>query len=69
MSQKHQGGPGPVPPGNQSHKGPAHAAQAEDATSPDEASRDQEKDTKGRQGDYKGKGEHPIQQPSALNDG
>lgn len=72
MSTKHHGGPAPVPPGNRPQSGPAH--QAEDEHAADQSDTDtgapfQEQDPQRRLGGYSGTGEHPIQQPTQLNDG
>lgn len=69
MSQKHHGGPGPIPPGNQSHQGPAHANAEQPQTPDDDGTGFQEQDAKRRLGGYETAGEHSIQQPSSLNDG
>ncbi len=70
MNQKHHGGPAPVPAGNQSKKGPALGDLSEDAPAPDnEGTGFQEQDVQRRLGDFTGKGEHSIQQPTKRNDG
>jgi hypothetical protein len=70
MSKKHHGGPAPVPPANRQQIGPEStpddpagnaAENAGDAFS--------EQDPKRRLGGYGTAGEHPIQQPTKLNDG
>lgn len=73
MSHKHHGGPAPVPPGNRSQAGPAHA-DADENTSDNSGTADrgagfQNQDPKRRLGDYGTEGEHPRQQPTPLNDG
>lgn len=72
MNKKRHGGPAPVPPANQPHVGPPSAEGNEQ--SPSNAAADaganfQDQDPQRRLGDYGGAGEHPIQQPSRLNDG
>ena len=72
MSKKHHS-PGPIPPGNRPHSGPAHT-QGEQKVDPavDTSTGDapfQEEDPKRRLGDYTGTGEHSIQQPGPRNDG
>jgi hypothetical protein len=74
MSQKHHGGPAPVPPGNRPHAGPTpaagDAAAAADNTPVEDAGGGfQNQDPKRRLGGYATEGEHPIQQPGRLNDG
>ena len=72
MSKKNHA-PGPVPPGNQPHTGPA--GNPDDAPNrPDESDQHagapfQEQDEKRRLGGYTTAGEHAIQQPGRLNDG
>ena len=59
----------PVPPGNQSHSGPAHGQQAD--TEHGKASQGDgafsEQDPKRRLGDYATAGEHAFQQPGGKN--
>ena len=71
MSKKHHGGPAPVPPENQPKAGPSPApGEPEPAGSDENAGAPfQEQDPKRRLGGYGGTGEHPRQQPGALNDG
>ena len=73
MSKNHHGGPGPVPPANRGHMGPAGQG-----TTPDELPgsthgqaevNPQEHDPKRRLGDFTGTGEHSRQEPGMLNDG
>ena len=71
MSKKNHS-PGPVPPGNKPHSGPAY--QQPDQDKPDDAADKtgegfQEEDPKRRLGDFTGTGEHARQQPGPLNDG
>ena len=54
----------PVPPGNQSHNGPAQAA--EEVTDGEAPAHEEE--SKRRLGDFNGTGEHSIQQPGGKND-
>ncbi len=59
----------PIPPGNQTHFGPAGAkkpAGDDQQTSPEQEP--QEQDPKRRIGDYAQTAEHPYQQPGGLND-
>lgn len=72
MSKKHHGGPAPVPPGNRPTSGPAHVSEDEHAAAEsdtDTGASFQEQDPKRRLGGFSGAGEHPIQQPTRLNDG
>ncbi|MBN9119627.1 MAG: hypothetical protein J0I06_10815 [Planctomycetes bacterium] len=74
MSKKHHGGPAPVPPGNRSTAGPAHAPGADEAQEPANSDQNggapfQDQDEKRRLGDFETAGEHSRQQPSRLNDG
>lgn len=72
MSKKHHGGPAPVPPGNQPKSGPPGAGDDETPSPNADANSGSpfhEQDAQRRLGDYGGAGEHPIQQPSHLNDG
>ena len=73
MSKKHHGGPAPVPPGNRRQSGPAKPTGEDEnqitGSETDPGAGFQEQDPKRRLGDYGGAGEHPIQQPSRLNDG
>lgn len=74
MSKKHHGGPGPIPPGNQPHAGPAFTPGGADADLPNQpvdggVPGDQEQDPQRRLGGFEGKGEHSRQQPGRLNDG
>ncbi len=64
MSKKDHA-PGPVPPGNQSHAGPA-GGPAGDGEHPKDAhttTGDSEADPQRRLGGYTGKGEAPVVQP------
>jgi hypothetical protein len=69
MSKKHHGGPGPVPRGNQSQRGPKFDEgpvdeQAQPGENPPASGvPSQEQDPKRRLGDFVGAGEHSIQQP------
>ena len=56
----------PVPPGNQSHSGPASGTD-EPAIKGAEVSSAQEQDPKRRLGDFEGKGEHSMQEPDGKN--
>jgi hypothetical protein len=70
MSKKHHGGPAPVPPGNQPKLGwDANEAETAQNQNPPAGEGFHEQDPKRRLGGYGTAGEHPIQQPSALNDG
>jgi len=71
MSKKHHGGPAPVPPGNRPQSGPPSPTTEEEnpGAETDPGTGFQEQDPKRRLGDFGGAGEHPIQQPSRLNDG
>ena len=73
MSKNHHGGPGPIPPGNRPHAGPQFRTEPDDAqpANGDEntGASFQDQDPKRRLGDFSGAGEHPRQQPGALNDG
>jgi len=72
MSKKHHGGPAPVPPGNRPTGGPGFPAEDEHATGEHDehtGASFQEQDPKRRLGGFGGAGEHPIQQPTRLNDG
>ena len=59
---------GPVPPGNQSHSGPAHSAEEVQQQPQAEGAPSQEQDAKRRLGDFTGTGEHSLQQPGGHND-
>jgi hypothetical protein len=70
-AKKHPGGPGPVPPGNRP-QGPAGSAPGGSESMPADPSNGspfQDHDEKRRLGGFEGAGEHPRQQPGALNDG
>jgi hypothetical protein len=74
MSKKRKGGPAPVPPKNRPKSGPPSPTGDDVNPAPDsgtdaDGTGFQEQDPKRRLGDYGGAGEHPIQQPSRLNDG
>jgi hypothetical protein len=71
MSDKHRGGPAPIPPGNRPHVGPQSADPGKSATEEVENTGVgfQEQDPQRRLGGYGGAGEHPRQQPGGLNDG
>lgn len=72
MSKKHHGGPAPVPPGNRPAAGPVPQADDEHAATDQDTNTGasfQEQDPKRRLGGFSGAGEHPIQQPTKLNDG
>lgn len=61
----------PVPPGNQSHRGPSENSgqtTKRGGQSPAEVVSAQEQDPKRRLGDFTGKGEHSIEQPGGHND-
>jgi hypothetical protein len=68
MKHKHHGGPGPVPPANQPHTGPAgtESEQSQDATNGGAGFSEQ--DPKRRLGDYTTEGEHSFVQPGGRND-
>jgi hypothetical protein len=73
-SSKKNHGPAPIPPGNRPHSGPLigpghplDSESGEDQT--DGGAGFQEQDAQRRLGDYATEGEHPIQQPTRLNDG
>ena len=62
---------GPVPPGNQSHKGPGSPPGRSVPETPGaqpEGAPLQDQDAKRRLGDYEGAGEHSIQEPGGKND-
>jgi len=66
--KKHEG---PVPPGNQPHRGPGEKtgeAEKDVGRSAGEVASAQEHDPKRRLGDYEGKGEHSMQEPGGKND-
>jgi hypothetical protein len=74
--KKHRHGPAPVPPGNQSHIGPAtspeqeanvHGEETIDNTAHSGAGF-QEQDPQRRLGNFEGAGEHAMQQPGGRND-
>jgi hypothetical protein len=65
---KNNHAPGPVPPGNRPHAGPAYTPN-DDAAEPTGGPGDQPQDPERRLGGYVGKGEHSRQQPGAANDG
>ena len=70
MSKKHHGGPAPVPPGNRPPGGtPGTDPDAATAGDTNSGASFQDQDAKRRLGNYSGAGEHPRQQPGALNDG
>ncbi len=69
MSKKHHGGPAPVPPGNRPHVGPGIEASPDDVNPVDTGDPFNDQDPQRRLGGYGTAGEHPLQQPSALNDG
>ena len=71
MSKKHHGGPAPVPPGNRPQGGNANDPTNDEQTPPTHADGTgfEEQDPQRRLGDFTGKGEHSIQQPSPRNDG
>lgn len=58
----------PIPPGNQPHAGPPVEAEPEQQTGGGGAPMN-EQDAKRRLGGFEGAGEHPLQQPSQINDG
>jgi hypothetical protein len=62
MSNKHKGGPAPIPPGNQPQTGPTTPPPEEAPVIPHGAP-SSEQDPKRRLGHYGTAGEHPIQQP------
>lgn len=75
MSKKHRGGPGPVPPGNQSRMGPQHSDRpagdeelAQKGPEGTSGAAGQEQDPKRRLGNYQTAGEHAFQQPGGKND-
>jgi len=69
MSKKSHS-PGPVPPGNRPHGGPATQGPDDDAGQAVSSGQgDQQQDPQRRLGDFTGKGEHSRQQPGPLNDG
>lgn len=73
MSKKHHGGPGPVPPGNRPKAGPTGPLPVDEnpqsENDADPGAPFQEQDPQRRLGNYGTAGEHPRQQPGALNDG
>jgi hypothetical protein len=69
MSSKKNHRPGPVPPGNRPHTGPAHSKDEETPdgiTAAEQGLQDQ--DPARRLGDFTGRGEHSIQEPGGKND-
>lgn len=71
-AKKHQGGPHPVPPGNQPQGGPGgpgNVTEGNAGAQSDQGAGFQEQDPQRRLGGYATAGEHPIQQPGMLNDG
>lgn len=73
MSKKHQGGPGPVPKGNQSPMGPNFNNEPEDNAQPGknppaDGVPSQEQDPKRRLGNFVGAGEQSFKQPGGNND-
>lgn len=72
MSKKHHGGPAPIPPGNRPTDLPpgTRVPDAGRESVPHEAGDEfQNQDPQRRLGGFGGAGEHPLQQPSGLNDG
>lgn len=69
MSTKHHGGPAPVPPGNRPQRGPGIDPTTDDVNPVDTGEPFNDQDPQRRLGGYGTAGEHPVQQPSALNDG
>ena len=70
MNKKRHGGPAPVPPENRP-SGPQDPVRGADEPIPgtETGAGFQDQDPKRRLGGFSGAGEHPRQQPGALNDG
>lgn len=71
MPRHKKHGPAPIPPGNRPQGGTAPLPDADEPlpAGKDDGAPFQEQDPKRRLGDYGTQGEHPIQQPTPLNDG
>lgn len=69
MAHKKSGAHPPVPKKNQSPMGPDYQKPDSHKPAQNQGAGFAEQDPKRRLGDFTGKGEHAIQQPSALNDG
>ena len=68
MSNKHYGGPAPIPPGNHARSGNSSTTDKKldtDQKAGEVAS--QQEEPSNRIGDYNGKGEHSIQEPGGKN--
>jgi hypothetical protein len=62
MSKKHRGGPAPVPPANQTQKGPIHPTKQSAPTEAEGAGFSQQEPNR-RLGNYETEGEHALEQP------
>jgi hypothetical protein len=70
MSKKHHGGPAPIPAGNRTTHGLETGTDVEvPLPDSDVEAGFHDQDPKRRLGKFGGAGEHPRQQPTALNDG